>query len=90
MLGNLESSPAAPLLIAPPARDTGMEMAFTKSLLALALASVAAPLKTEDAFDVVLGDRCLRINSVDKLRRCQILGGRKSHMEISLCRIIGL
>ena len=65
-------------------------MALIESPTALAPTSEAVPSKFEDAFNVVLGYQRLRINSIDILRRCQILGGRKSQMEIPLCRMIRL
>ena len=87
---NPESLSTALLLTAPSATNTELEMALKESPWALSSASTAAPSKAEDAFDVVLGYRRLRVNSIVILHKCQILGGRKSQMEIPLCKTIDL
>ena len=54
--------------------------------------ALPAPQSTEpeNKFDVVLGHRCLRVNSVEILQNCQILQGRKAQMDVPLYRMISL
>ena len=47
-------------------------------------------IEPENEFDVVLGHKCLRVNSVEILQNCQILKGGKVQMDVPLCRMITL
>ena len=85
-----ESLHAARLQIASSVLNAELQTARADSSPKLPSTSLTTPSIVEDAFDVVLGYRRLRVNSIDILHRCQILGGRKSQMEIPLCRMIGL
>ena len=54
--------------------------------------ALPAPQSTEpeNKFDIVLGHRRLRVNSVEILQNCQILQGGKVQIDVLLCRMISL
>ena len=57
------------------------------NVLALALPQST---ELENEFDVVLGHKGLRVNSMEILQNCQILQGGKAQMDVPLCRMISL